>query len=173
MPIPPILWDRTMSRDRPAWIHGPTTLGAMTGGVTFGLSAVEVNGHLPMPAEGIDWDALPFANEYPEEVRYFWTRLDGVTDLKEGISGCTGTNSHVVFLFRVRGLFRVSWRLMPDAACPSTRAAAEGLYARYLGIDRAGALSTHYRAGRAEVVEITDPNAGYLIPYRWTNRQRR
>ena len=47
------------------------------------------------------------------------------------------------------------------------------VFARYLAIDREASLATHYRAGKAEVVEITDPNAGYLMPFRWENRGRR
>ena len=71
------------------------------------------------------------------------------------------------------GLFRISWRLLPDDECPSTRAAADEIYARYLAIDGIAALASHYRAGKAEVVEVTDPSVDYLIPYRWTNRQGR
>ena len=171
--VPPVRWDAAMARDRPAQTHGPTDLGNLTGGVVWGLSPLEVNSRLPMPATGLNWSALPFANEYPEEIRYFWTRLDTVRELREGMNACIGANSHIVFLFRARGLFRVSWRLVPDEACPEPRAAAEGVFARYLAIDRAASLATHYRAGKAEVVEITDPNAGYLMPFRWENRGRR
>jgi hypothetical protein len=161
-----------MSRDRAAQIHGPTDIGNLTGGIVFGLSPIEVNGRLPAAAPGIEWADLPFANEYPDDVRYFWVRLDAMRELRDGITACAGANSYVVFLFRPRGLFRISWRLLPDDDCPSPRAAAEDIYARFLAIDRAASLATHYRAGRAEAVEITDPNASYLTPYRWTNRQR-
>jgi hypothetical protein len=116
---------------------------------------------------------MPFANEYPDDVRYFWARLDAMRELRDGITGCTGANSYVVFLFRNGVLFRISWRLLPDADCPSPRAAAEEIYARYLAVDGAPALTSHYRANKAEAVEITDPHASYLIPYRWENRQRR
>jgi len=172
-PIPPTRWDNTMSRDRPAQIHGPSDVANLTGGVVFGQSPSEVNARLPTPMPGVEWADLPFADEYPNDVRYFWVRLDTVRELRNGINACIGANSYIVFLFRNRGLFRISWRLLPDNDCPSPRTAAEDIYARYLTIDRTAALATHYRAGKAEAVEITDPNADYLVPYRWTNRQRR
>ncbi len=128
---------------------------------------------LPVPTPGVEWADLPFASEYPDEVRYFWVRLDATREPREGVKNCVGANSYIVFLFRNRALFRVSWRLLPDAACPSTHAAAEDIYARYLAIDGVAVLTTHYIAGKAEVVEITDPTVDYLMPYRWANRQRR
>ena len=162
-----------MSRDHPADILGPSDLANLTGGIVFGLSPAEVNAKLPTPTPGVEWIDLPFASEYPDEVRYFWVRFDAMAEPREGKNACVGANSYVVFLFRDRGLFRISWRLLPDDNCPSTRAAAEDIYARYLAIDGAAALASHYRAGKAEVVEATDPTVDYLIPYRWANRQRR
>jgi hypothetical protein len=162
-----------MSRDQPAQILGPSDLANLTGGIKFGLSPAEVNAKLPTPAPGVEWAELPFATEYPDEVRYFWARLDVLREPLAGVTGCTGTASYIVFLFRNRSLFRISWRLLPDEQCPSTRAAAEDIYARSLAIDGSAALASHYRAGKAEVVEITDPGVDYLIPYRWANRQRR
>ena len=171
--IPPTQWDSDMSRDRPARVSGPSDLANMTGGLAFGLSPTEVNAKLPSSAPGRDWASLPSANEYPDDIRYFWVRLDAVPELRAGIGACAGVNSYVVFLFRQRGLFRMSWRLIPDKSCPSTRAAAEDIYARYLAIDRTAALTIHYRTGKVEVVDITDPGADYLLPYRWASRQRR
>jgi hypothetical protein len=171
--VAPMQWDHAMSRDRSTQTLGPSDVGNLTGGIVFGLSPSEVNAKLPIPTIGVEWAELPFANEYPDEVRYFWVRLDAVREPLEGINSCVGANSYIVFLFRRRSLFRISWRLLPDNDCPSTRAAAEDIYARYLALDGAAALTTHYRAGRAEAVEITDPTFDYLIPYRWQNRQRR
>jgi hypothetical protein len=171
--IPPTQWDNTMSRDRSTQFFSPSDLGNLTGGILFGQSPIEVNARLPIPAPGIEWAALPFANEYPDDVRYFWVRLDSVPEQRRGVGGCVGANSYVVFLFRGRGLFRVSWRLLPDNDCASTRAAAEDIFSRYLAIDRRVSVATHYRAGNAEVVEISDPAADYLMPYRWANRRRR
>jgi hypothetical protein len=171
--VPPTRWDNSMSRDQPAQISGPSDLANLTGGIEFGMSPAEVNASLPTPAPGVEWIDLPFASEYPDEVRYFWVRFDAVREPLAGITACAGASSYIVFLFRDRGLFRISWRLLPDDPCPSTRAAAEQIYARYLAIDGAAALASHYRAGKAEVVEVTDPGVDYLIPYRWANRQRR
>ena len=171
--VPPTQWDNAMSRDRPAQNHGSSDLGNLTGGIVFGLSSTDVNAKLPTPTPGTEWVNLPFANEYPDDVRYFWVRLDAMRDLRAGMNGCFGANSYLVFLFHKQSLFRVSWRLLPDKDCASPHAAAEDVYARYLAIDGPASLATHYQAGSAEVVEITDPNVDYLIPYRWTNRQRR
>jgi hypothetical protein len=171
--IPATQWDNGMTRDHPARIYSASDLGNLTGGIMFGLSPVEVNAQLPDPAPGMEWSDLPFANEYPDEVRYFWVRVDAMKDLRAGITGCFGANSYIVFFFRSHALFRVSWRLLADKECPSPHAAAEDIYARYLTIDRSISLATHYQPNNAEVVEITDPNADYLIPYRWANRQRR
>ena len=171
--VPAVRWDRAMGRDKPAQAYGPSDLANLTGGIVFGLSAGQVGTRLPNLPPDMDWAGLPLANEYPNDIRYFWTRLDDTTELRDGVRGCAGTNSYVVFLFSDRGLFRISWRLIPDETCPSTREAAESLYARYLAIDRAAAIAAHYRAGSAEAVEVTDPSAGYLMPYRWDKRQRR
>jgi hypothetical protein len=171
--IPPTQWDNKMSRDQPALSFGPSDLANLTGGIVFGLSPAEVNQRLPNPTPGVEWASLPFAKEYPGDVRYFWVRLDAMRELRDGISGCAGANSYIVFLFRQQGLFRVSWRLLPDNDCPSPRTAAEDIYARYLTIGRAVSVATHYHAGKAEAVEITDPGTDYLMPYRWTNRQGR
>jgi hypothetical protein len=171
--VPPIQWDNLMTRDRPARIYGPSDFGNLTGGILFGLSPSDVNAKLPTPAPDVEWAGLPFANEFPEDVRYFWVRLDMVPELRDGVLGCAGTNSYVVFLFREQGLFRISWRLLQDASCPSAYDAAQEIYGRYLAIDRAVAVAVHYHAGNAEVVEVTDPDADELIPYRWENRRRR
>lgn len=162
-----------MARDRPAQIHGASDLANLTGGIVFGLSPSDVNVRLPTPQPGLEWAGLPSATEYPDDVRYFWVRFDAMRDLSAGVTSCVGANSYVVFMFRTRGLFRISWRLLADAACASPRAAAEEIYGRFLAIDMAAAIATHYRPGKAEAVEVTDPNAGYLIPFRWDNRQRR
>lgn len=171
--VPPTQWDNSMSRDRPAQIHGASDLGNLTGGLLFGLSPSEVNARLLTPRPGTEWAELPFANEYPGDVRYFWVRLDATRALRDGVKGCVGANSYVVFLFTNAAMFRVSWRLLPDQDCPSPHAAAEEIFARYLAIDGSASLTTHYLAGNADVVEVTDPTVDYLIPYRWANLRRR
>jgi hypothetical protein len=172
-PVPPMQWDSQMTQGRPALNFSPSDLGNLTGGITFGISPYELNAKLPVQAPGVEWGDLPFATEYPTDVRYFWARLDAMRDLKSGINGCFGASSYVVFLFTNHQLFRVSWRLLPDADCASTVAAAEDIYGRFLAIDRTVSVAAHYRAGNAEVVEITDPGTDYLQPYRWENRQAR
>jgi hypothetical protein len=171
--VPPTQWDNGMSRDRPAQVHGASEIGNQTGGVVFGMSPSEVNAKLPVPIPGTEWAELPFANEYPGDVRYFWLRLDATRALRDGIKGCAGANSYVVFLFTNSALFRISWRLLPDKDCASPRAAAEDVFARYLAIDGPASLTTHYLAGNADVVEVTDPTVDYLIPYRWANLRHR
>ena len=171
--VPPRQWDNAMSRDRAARLYGASDLGNLTGGIQFGLTPAEVNAKLPASTPGTEWSELPFANEYPEDVRYFWVRLDAMRELRDGITGCAGASSYIVFLFYNRVLFRISWRLLPDKDCPSPRAGAEELYARYLGIDQAVAVATHYIAGGADAVEITDPTKSFLLPYRWRNQRGR
>ncbi len=170
---PPLRWNEALTRDRPAQTLGPSDLSNLTGGIVFGLSPGQVNARLPTPTSGIDWASLPSATEYPEDIRYFWVRLDAVHEANLGVRACAGAGSYVVFLFRERGLFRISWRLTGDADCPSPRAAAEDIFARYLAIDGPSALTVHYRPNKAEVVDVTDPGAGFLIPFRWENRKRR
>ena len=171
--VPPTQWDNAMSRGQPTRNEGPASLGNLTGGIVFGLSPAEVNAKLSNPTPGVEWANLPSAAEYPDDVRYFWVRSDAIPQPGKNPDACTGANSYIVFLFRQRGLFRLSWRLLPDNDCPSPSAAAADIFARYLAIDANVALATHYRAGKAEVVEIADPTVDYLIPYRWANRQQR
>jgi hypothetical protein len=171
--VPPMQWDNALSRGQAAHNEGPASLGNLTGGIVFGLSPAEVNAKLSNPSPGVEWANLPSASEYPDDVRYFWMRSDAIRQPRESPDACAGANSYIVFLFRQRGLFRISWRLLPDNDCPSPSAAADDIFARYLAVDGAVALATHYRAGKAEVVEINDPTVDYLIPYRWANRQQR
>jgi hypothetical protein len=77
-----------------------------------------------------------------------------------------------VFLFRSRGLFRMSYRLIPDSACPSVAEAASAVMARYVTIDPSLALALHYRNGNAEVVDIVDPASGHVGTIRWQQRRR-
>src|SRR5258708_6914010 len=104
--IPPTRWDHAMSRDQPAQLPGYSDLANLAGGIGFGLSPAQVNAKLPTPAPGVEWIGLPFAPEYPDEVRYFWVRFDAVRELLSGTKACTGGNSYGGFLFRDPGLFR-------------------------------------------------------------------
>ena len=78
--IPPTQWDNAMSTEHPARFFSPSDLGNLTGGIVFGLSPGGVNERLPTPTPGAEWGDLPFANEYPGDVRYFWVRFDAIRD---------------------------------------------------------------------------------------------
>jgi hypothetical protein len=164
---PPVQWDRPMLSFRPALQQGPTEFYNLTGGVAFGMSPTELNARLPDPYPGLSWNSLSLANEYPGEVRYFGTPIAGAGPLRMDVMACTGATSYIVFLFSGRGLFRLSYRLIADKDCPDTGEAARQIFARYVTIEQTVALSVRYRTGKTEVVDLTDPAAGYLIPTRW------
>ena len=171
--VPPLQWDHDMSGFRPGVTHGPSDIAALTGGIVFGMRPSDVDAKLPSPAKNLSWETMPFATEYPEDVRYFWVRFAAAPAPHAENGHCVGAPSYVVFFFRAGHLFRMSWRLLPDESCPSPRAAAEDIYAKWLAIDRSAAVSTHYSPNQAEVVEVTDPTADELLPIRWDNRKRR
>jgi hypothetical protein len=167
---PPSRWDRQMLSGRPLLSQTVSDLTAVTAGIAFGMGPGEVNTHMPNPAKGIAWTALPAATEFTDDVRYFWIRFEDARDLRMGATACAGTDSYIVFLFQPRGLFRISYRLVPDVACPRPADAAEEIFGRYVSISTDIALSVHYRAGATEIVDVTDPTAGYLLATRWQPR---
>jgi hypothetical protein len=164
---PPVQWERTMLTNRPALDQSAADFARMAGGIAFGMIPAEVNARLPDPYPGLSWSALPVAGEFTGEVRYFWARLDGAAPLLAGLDHCAGAGSTVVFLFTSRGLFRLSYRFLPDKACPDVSEAARDILARYVTLGRGVALSTRYRTRVTEVVDITDPAAGALLPVRY------
>jgi hypothetical protein len=164
---PPLQWDSAMASSRPALQQTATDFANLTGGIAFGLSPSQVNVRLPDPYPGLSWDRLPAANEYPGEVRYFGVPLERAGTLRMGLAECAGAGSYVVLLFTGNGLFRLSYRLTPDRTCTDTNAAAQAIFARYVTIGETVALSVRYRTGATQVVDVTDPTAGYLIPTRW------
>jgi hypothetical protein len=164
---PPVQWDQSMSGFRPAQRQTPDDFYNLTGGVAFGMSPVALNARLPDPYPGMSWNALAMANEYPGDVRYFGTPIAGAGSPRMEVTACSGAASYVVFLFSSRGLFRLSYRLIADKACTGTGEAAREIFARYVTIGQTVALSVRYRTGQTEVVDVTDPTAGYLIPPRW------
>lgn len=172
MVVPPLQWDATATTPRPAIRQMPSDFSKLTGGIIFGLKSHEVNALLPDPGLGRDWHNLPLAPEFPEDVRYFWIKIGAAGILDTGITGCVGEASYLVFLFRSRGLFRISYRFIPDSLCPSLADAASAVMARYATIDPDLALATHYRNGNAEVVDIVDPGSGHLRTIRWQQRRR-
>jgi hypothetical protein len=164
---PPVQWDNAVLSFRPALQQTATDFANLTGGVAFGMQPAAVNARLPDPYPNLSWDALPTANEYPGEVRYFGAPLERAGSLRMGLTSCAGSASYVVFLFTSNGLFRISYRLIPDKGCADTDPAAQAIFARYVPIGQTVAISVRYRTGRTAVVDVTDPAAGYLIPTRW------
>lgn len=170
--VPPLQWDSPMGTFRSAYRQSPADLGPLTGGILFGMKPNEVNALLPEPQSGLVWNALPLANEYPEDVRYFWMRLSRAGGLTGGTTACLGQGSYVAFLFRSRGLFRISFRLIPDNTCPSVEVAARDILAHYAVLGQDIVQSRHYRFGGLDVVDITDPGAGHLGTIRLQQRRR-
>jgi hypothetical protein len=169
---PPVQWDHPMLSFRPALPQTATDFANLTGGIRFGLSPSQVNARMPAPYSGLSWNDLPLANEYPGEVRYFGLPIDQAGPLRPDLAGCAGRTSYVVLLFTDKGLFRLSYRLIADKACTDTDAAAQAIFAHYVPIDQTVAMSARYRTGNTEVVDVTDPAAGYLIPTRWHEAAR-
>jgi hypothetical protein len=164
---PPIRWDHAMGSGTPALHQGRSDLIALTSGVSFGMQPEDVNALLSTPYQTLYWGSMPQATEFPGDVRYFWVRVDDAGPLRMGSQGCTGAGSYLVFLFTNKGLFRLSYRLVPDKACPSVNETARDIFARCVTIGSRVALSVHYHTGSAEVVDVTDPGASFLIPVRW------
>ncbi len=164
---PPNSWDHDMANMRPALSQGRSDFTAVTGGIAFGTRAEEVNAQIPKPYAGINWGALPQALEYPGDVRYFYVPFNDAGVLTVGTKRCAGDGSYVVFLFNQTALFRISYRLVPDKACPSVKETARDIFARYIIVGETVTLTGRYHTGSAEVVDITDPNASFLIPVRW------
>ena len=94
-------------------------------------------------------------------------RSIGSGALRKDLTACPGSASYLVFLFSSNGLFRLSYRLIADKGCADTNAAAQAIFARYVPIGQSVAMSVRYRTGNTEVVDVTDPAAGYLVPIRW------
>jgi hypothetical protein len=164
---PPVQWDNAMLSFRPALQQAASDFANLTGGIAFGMSPGQVNALLPDPYPGLSWNGLPLANEYPGEVRYFGVPIDRAGVLRTNMTGCPGRTSYVVLLFSGKGLFRLSYRLTADKACADTNEAAQAIFARYVPIGQTVALSMRYRTGKTQVVDVTDPTAGYLTPTRW------
>ena len=164
---PPMSWDREMANMRPALSQGRSDFVAVTGGVAFGMRAEDVNALLPKPYAGMSWDAMSQALEYPGDVRYFWVPFNEAGPLQAGTKRCAGDGSYVVFLFNQTALFRLSYRLVPDQSCPSVKETARDIFGRYITIGETVTLTSRYHTGTAEVVDITDPSASFLIPIRW------
>jgi hypothetical protein len=164
---PPMRWDHAMGSGAPALHQGRSDLIVLTAGVSFGMQPEDVNALLPTPYQSMSWGSMPQATEFPGDVRYFWVGLEDAGPLRMGSKGCTGAGSYVVFLFTNNGLFRLSYRLVPDKTCPSVNETARDIFGRYVTVGSQVALSVRYHTGSAEVVDVTDPGGSFLIPVRW------
>ncbi|HEX2939508.1 MAG TPA: hypothetical protein VHO91_00575 [Rhodopila sp.] len=164
---PPRQWDRTMLNDRPALQQTPTDLANLTGGIRFGMEASAINALLTGHQTDQATLALPFATEYPGQVHYLTVPFADSGPLRLAGKACTGAGSSIVLLFNDQGLFRISYRLLPGKNCADTTEAARAIFARYVPIGPEVAFSVRYRTGNANVVDITDPTASFLIPIRW------
>lgn len=163
----PVQWDADMLRFRPALTQTASDFATLTDGIAFGMSATDLNAKLPEPYPGMSWNALTLANEYPGEVRYFGVPIEAAGSLRMGFTACTGAGSYLVFLFRPEGLFRLSYRLVPDKTCADADLAARQIFSRFVPMGQKVALSVRYHVGKTQVVDITDATAGYLTLIRW------
>jgi hypothetical protein len=164
---PPLEWNNRSMVARPSLQQSSHDLALMNGDVVFGMTPEQVARKIPGMPDGLNWNTLRTAREYSSDVRYFWVRLDDLPLWRAMMQSCIGSPSYAAFLFGSNGLFRISFRLLPDAACPSVADAAVQLFAHYISIGPEIALSVRYRSMQAEVVDVTDPTAGSLVPVRW------
>jgi len=158
--LPPLQWDAMGVGAHIAVQRGADTLARLMGGLTFGLKPDDVGQHLPRIGGELHWKDLPTAKGFANDVRFVRMPMRDAGALRPPGTGCFGEPSDVVLLFRNGALFRVSWRFRPDRSCPSPHDAAEALYAGFVPLSSAVAISTHYSAAPVEVVDVTDPGAG-------------
>jgi hypothetical protein len=168
--LTPMQWDSMGVSSHIAAQQAPSDLARIMGGFRFSMKPEEVSQHLPKLGAQLHWADLPAAKEFSEEVRLVRVPMQVAGVLRAPVTACFGDPSHVVLLFRDNALFRVSWRFLPGPNCPTPRPAAEQLYAAYVSLSAKVAVSTYYRAGTAEVVDVTDPGAGPLLTEHWQVR---
>jgi hypothetical protein len=164
---PPLQWDNAMQTFRPAMQQTATDFANLTGGLAFGMSPAAVNATLPTAYPSLSWGGLTLANEYPGEARYFGVPIASAGALRMGLTACTGAGSYVVFLFNPNGLLRISYRLTADRSCADSNDAAQEIFARYVPLGQRVVFSVRYRTGKTQVVDVTDPTAGYVLAVRW------
>lgn len=166
--LPPVLqWDAALQSYRPAQQQTATDFATLTGGLAFGMSPAALNARLPAPNPNLSWNSLTLAAEYPGEARYFGVPIGSAGPLRVGLTACTGAGSYVVFLFNPNGLLRISYRLAADRTCPDTNDAAQEIFSRYVPLGQRVAFSVRYRTVKTQVVDVTDPTAGYVMSVRW------
>jgi hypothetical protein len=168
--LPPLQWDSMGVSAHIAVQQAPSDLARIMGGFQFGMKPEEVSQRLPKLGAELHWGDLPPAKEFSENVRLLRVPMQVAGALRASVIACFGDPSNVVLLFRDNALFRVSWRFLPGAGCPNPRPAAEQLFAAYVSLSAKVAISTYYRTGAAEVVDVTNPGAGPLIIEHWQAR---
>jgi hypothetical protein len=168
--LPPLQWDSMGVSAHIAVQQAPSDLARIMGGFQFGMKPEEVSQRLPKLGAQLHWGDLPPAKEFSENVRLLRVPMQVAGALRASVIACFGDPSNVVLLFRDNALFRVSWRFLPGAGCPNPRPAAEQLFAAYVSLSAKVAISTYYRTGAAEVVDVTNPGAGPLIIEHWQAR---
>ena len=170
--LPTIEWDKDGVAWRYAHQQSGSDLELVMSGLRFGLIPEEAGQHLPNPTNALHWSDLPVASEFGDEVRYLWMPMQAAGRLRAPVTSCFGAPSYLVLLFTRNGLFRISWRFLPDHACADVRAAADEVYGAYTPLASTIAVTARYRTGFAEVLDVTDPRAGLLINQRWTMQGR-
>ncbi len=163
---PPLQWNDMGVASHIAVQQTTSDLARLMGGLKFGLKPEEVSQHLPKIGGELHWADLPVAKGFAEDVRFVRMPMQGAGALRAPVTACFGAPSNLVLLFRNNALFRVSWRFLADRSCPNQHDAAAELYATYVPLVGTIAVSTHYRAGSAEVVDVSDPAAGPSIAQR-------
>jgi hypothetical protein len=165
--LPTLQWDSDGERWRFAAEQSTMEVERALAGLNFGMTPQQVNNLLPHPGPALNFADMPAAPEFPEPVHYTWTHMVVAGKLMAPVKSCYGAASYIVVLFRASGLFRVSYRFLPDSNCPNPRPAADELYARFVPINSTIAFSVLYHTGYADVVDVTDPHSGILISERW------
>jgi hypothetical protein len=165
--LPPLQWDAMGVASYPVTQQATSDLAQVMGGLRFGLKPEEVSQHLPKLGAALRWSDLPSAKDLSEDVRFIRMPMQGAGALRAPVTACFGEPSNVVLLFRDNALFQISWRFLPDQSCSDTQDAAEQLYAPYVLLTATLAVSTRYRAGSAEVVDVADPSAEPPNAQRW------
>jgi hypothetical protein len=168
--LPPLQWDAMGVASYPVTQQAASDLAQVMGGLRFGLKPEEVSQHLPTLGAALHWSDLSSAKDLSEDVRFIRMPMRGAGAQRAPVTACFGEPNNVVLLFRDNTLFRISWRFQPDQSCPNTQDAAEQLYAPYVLLTATLAVTTRYRVGSAEVVDVADPGAGPSNAQRWRER---
>jgi hypothetical protein len=164
--LPPLQWDDMGVSWHPIGQETASDLARVMGGLRFGLKPEEVSQRLPKLGAELHWADLPVAKEFHADVRFVRMPMQEAGKLSPPVTACFGASSYLALLFHDNALFQVSWRFLPDQNCPNLHDAADAVYAVYVPLAATIAISTHYRTGAVEVVDVTAPDAGPLAAQR-------